>query len=548
MEIWPDHFMELDAFGKWLQGMGVGISGVFPYDGLRLLWHLGLLRADFVISPQEMNVAGFEKLSEENNQTVFADVRRVSHRPEGWASAARTLSEFPLDAKPYFHQFRLFTVRRLKDLASLRIAESQMLLNAEGLHKLVDMLVGCFNLWTGNADFPAWVDYVNDVPTLAAAIEPCVQDDIFGGFRVPWRMHEKEYRRTLEQHWAEVAPMISVLGKNDVEKLLANTARDRDRLDDNRDLHTFLRLCAPEVWQRLNGALGSAFVYRLMGETIRRGAERALAIELREEDEIGHGFVPFDFKQKKYGVARLLDGERIAAADFVRSCFKDFRVAARWYVEGDTEAAFIRECLSDGSQLGVVVANLSGRVCEKGIAFAESLHADENNGIFSFILVDADRRDYVKAVRSEARRDTFCGGFFLSDPDFEFANFDVSELTEVAWRLVLEQAKARGEEPPTTTLRDKLALAVANTSSAKNFEEAARKELFAVGFRFSKGTAWGEALARFTAESPDRTTLGTRPIVEAVRMVAASTKANFTRWRHTLRIDPETGRLVARLP
>lgn len=542
-EIWPDEFMELDKFGSWASEKATRIGG-FPYHGLRLLWRLGFIKADIILSERPLDFDGLTELGSESGRRIIADTRSLPHRPQGWTGCASTPPEVPRDTRLLFHRFKLFTLRQIEEFSALRASAIQMLLNADGFSKIVEFNVEAYNHWTSQPEFSDWIDYYNAVPMLAAAIEPCVQDAIYGRFKAPWRMEKQRYWDLIDQHWADVSPVISAVGPKNVEKLLSEIAFDRDGIDPHRDLQTFLRLCGKEVWDSLKGSLGAAFTYRLMGEVLRRGAEKALAMEFREEDEVGRGYMLPGVKAELYGAERLLEADRRVRADFVRKNFVDFRVAARWYVEGDTEAAFIEELFGGAARRGVVVANLCGRVREKGVAFADSLRADEANGVFSFILLDGDCSLYVKTVKEEAAADTFCGWFFLSEPDFEFANFSIDELAEAIWGMVLAQAETRGDSLPTESVRIGLREAVAETKSGKELEHAAAKYLFPLGFRFSKGSAWGAALARLVGQGIDR--YQSRPIVEAIRIVARSAGASFSRMRLNYVVDPDSGQLRER--
>src|SRR5262249_48147021 len=140
-----------------------------------------------------------------------------------------------------------------------------------------------------------------------------------------------------------------------------------------------------------------------------------------------------------YGVDRILDGDRRVAADVVRQTFVDYRVASRWYVEGPTEAGAVARALRDPWDYRVQVVNLKGEGrAEGGLGLCDDLKSDERAGIYSFVMIDADRPDFVQALREEARADAFCGEFYLSNPDFEFANLTVAELVEVTWGMLMK--------------------------------------------------------------------------------------------------------------
>jgi hypothetical protein len=131
-------------------------------------------------------------------------------------------------------------------------------------------------------------------------------------------------------------------------------------------------------------------------------------------------------KAEDYGPHRLLDGEGGVANAFVRR-FLDRGVRLRWYLvrPGPNGVGRSGGRLRPPRRLRRRTAqNLGGRVVYRGRAtFENNLRTNLEDKVFSFVMVDGDRTDYVAAVKRAARENRFCGMFFMQEPDFEFANF-----------------------------------------------------------------------------------------------------------------------------
>ena len=218
----------------------------------------------------------------------------------------------------------------------------------------------------------------------------------------------------------------------------------------------------------------------------------------------------------------------------------DYGSRLRWYVEGDTEEGALRRFFGEAEGHPVTIVNLRGNVVRgNALAFREALRDDLKNGVFSVVSLDGDRTDVVRAARKAAEDDEICGQLYINDPDFEFANFSVTELEEVAWRL----AEAAGEAAES---RIALRTAVATAKSGRELMEAATRAAPTLA-RLAKGREWGRRLMEYAFEHPKRETGAVRSIVEAVTAAARDVNANYNISRKEFRIDPATGRMVKRI-
>src|SRR5712692_10036617 len=118
--------------------------------------------------------------------------------------------------------------------------------------------------------------------------------------------------------------------------------------------------------------------------------------------------------------------------------------------------------------------------------------------MYSIVVIDGDVRENVRILESAARNnqaredDGIFGRFFLSQPDFEFANFEIEELEEVLWKWV-------GGESPSQADRELLHSYVKDATGSTEFfngvKRAAQALLQLIGY--DKGEKWGEELMKF---------------------------------------------------
>jgi len=193
-----------------------------------------------------------------------------------------------------------------------------------------------------------------------------------------------------------------------------------------------------------------------------------------------------------------------------------------------------------GDSAGTQFVNLAGQVLERHgqeLRFVESLKADRQQHIFSVVLLDNDRADNVRAIKKAARDGIFFGRFFISDPDFEFANFTLDEMLDAASEI----ARRRMTALDTALVNAE----IGHVRTARAFFAAlAKNGLSSVG----KSEAWGVALMERALKCP-AFPLGharagaTRPIVEVARLLLRARDSGYMRSIEKLVVDEESGEL-----
>jgi hypothetical protein len=573
IERWPVWQMDLlDArrLASYASERGVLISQSSGKQ-IKLLWQLGLLRADYIESPQELNQEGLVQVGmDEAGLRFYADTRRTPTRPEGWVGCATDLEGLDREVRLRFHPFRFYVVQyvlhpvdrfppprpNIAPIGTFTTADVNAYKNAVGGH------LENFNEYSRSPAFRGSVDYLNDVAALAVATEPCVFWRMFGRRRLRalypnelgisveefrnlsederidkgWEVYES---RVTEQV-AELADYYRQAGLERLLKVHQALCIDAERLNRDKDVLTLLRLVRGRRPLEIRDQVGAGLLVRIMAEMVRRFSEEVFGTQIPEEDERGVGFTPANMKKDRYGSNRVLDGERSVANAFVRGFGLDYGVRVRWYVEGYTEWGALGAVFGRFGGTGVELHNLRARVVSKGRAgFESNLQTDLEVKVFSFVMVDRDRKDYVDTVRKAAEEDRICGRFFIQEPDFEFANFTKEELEQILW----EYAEEHGALPEE---REQLHEAVRHASSGRELEKEAKRVLTERFRDLRRNQDWGERLMNFAWGNPERPDGEMRPVIAAIWAAQHGLQANFDYERANFRVDPETGDIVER--
>src|SRR5260370_19493068 len=557
--IWQMKFLDANKLASFSHDRGVSY---FNETDVIQLWQLGLIKADLIISRRKLRLVGLtERGTDPYGNYQYSDERRLPRQQTGWENARKTLKPLQKGMELLFHPFRFYVLYHIGQMLDLRASSMQMLLQ-ENYPRLLEISLTMFNNFSCSDKFIPSINTWNDVASLAIITEPCFYERIFHLIGVSlssirnidnWRM---QIRQEIDDYWEQyVQELYQRIGIDRLEEIRQELCFATQMLDRNRWIHTLLCLGDSKQRLELEGNLGGALLLRTMAEMLRRATEKAFDRELREEDELGFGWVPKDVKEKLYGSNRLLDNHQ-AAATFARQHGLNYRPRVHLYGEGDTEYSALNSFFG---AMGIPVTNLHGLIKEgksktgKPIGatfFRDNLHADIKAQTYSIVVIDMDVEDNVRVLRSTARNnqtsqnDGIFGRIFYSDPDFEFANFDVEELEEVLWKWV-------GGEGPRQEDRELLHSHVKNAKNSTEFfngvKHAARSLLQLYGY--DKCEEWGEALIQFAWQHQFKQSQK-RQIIEAVELALYWERTihleRFEAAIKTYMVDPQTGGLVKR--
>jgi hypothetical protein len=535
------------------------------------LWQLGLLRADYIESRTGLECEGLVQVgTNAAGSHLYADTRTTPTRPEGWVGCAVGIERLDPRIQLRFHPLRFYVVQYvLHPVGRFPAARpnispigSFMTADVDSYKNFIGQLLEYFDEYSRSLAFQSYVDHLHDVARLAIATEPCVFARIFGTQRLlilypnefgisveefrklsederidkGWAVHE----RLLDEQRIELADYYRQIGLPRLREVHQGLCINAEVLNRSKDVLTLLRLARGRRPLEIRDQVGAGLLVRIMAEVVRRFTEEVFETSLPEEDEQGFGFTPTNMKKDRYGSNRVLDGERSVANAFVRGFGLDYGVRVRWYVEGHTEWGALGAVFGRFGGTGVELHNLRARVVSKGrTGFESNLQTDLEGKVFSFVMVDGDRKDYVDAIRKAAEEDRICGRFFIQEPDFEFANFTKEELEQILW----EYAEEHGALPEEMK---QLHEAVRHTSSGREFVEKAKRVLTERFRDFRRNQDWGDRLMTFAWDNPERPDGEMRPVIEAVWAAQRGLQANFDYEQANFRVDPETGDTVER--
>lgn len=310
-------------------------------------------------------------------------------------------------------------------------------------------------------------------------------------------------------------------------------------LDDNSHLYVLLRVAKWEQRERLKGKLGGALWLRHMAEVIRRGFQDAFDERWPEEYE-GSGHWVKGAREWIFGSERPLDSA-MRAKPFVARDFGLFTGSSvRWYVEGDTEYFAFHELLSEPGYYSIELINLEGEIARRkgntAFKLQGMLQEDRRLRRFSMISVDDDVSENRRFIRRQILDDNLVGGISLHKPDFEFANFSLSELADIAAKMD-ESLVFSG-----TPLRE------ANCSGitdAKAFEQWYRSASARAGADL-KGESWGRALGRYASKYLITEDGRERPMISQMRAAAFGWSVSYVLHYEHFTLDPDTFEMVAK--
>lgn len=437
------------------------------------------------------------------------------------------------DDTPLFHPFRLYPVHKILHACRLPIAPSSSV-NREGFLSFVERVMERLPALEELAERSiSW----NEPADLAVLLEPVYWPEVAGVQRRSALLSEEAFDAAQKRYRTQLRDLVGRLDPGYWEERHRILRQDAAQLDENENVYLLLRLAPWNKRQQLKGAISGALWFRHMAEMLRRAFEEVHEVAWPEEDR-AFGQWMTGARTMAYGSERPLD-KPLESRPYLAWEFGLFTGSVvRWYVEGETEYYAIAEILPEAEKAGVELVNLGGRFGEKANAsmkLSDHLKNDRALRRFSIISFDRDVADNARTVQRQVEQERVVGLIFPHEPDFEFGNFSLKELVEIAARFD-EDAGSSGE-----------VLRKADWSGAtKSCDFESRYiNLSARMPRSLKGEEWGAALARYAMEYPEREDSGTRrPLLKAIEGARRSRVASYDFQAEQCKIDPNTFELV----
>lgn len=504
------------------------------------LWMLGLLQADLIESSYAIEMEGLEFLGNyDYGEFYYADCREMDLSESGIIEVLKDSkfykSSLPKGLKLKFHPFRYYVLYHLKRCIQSNIFSTQPLYSVKGYHDLIDRELGALQKWISSENAKNLFRHWNNTCSLAISTEPFCYIDLFRVRRIPSGIEDDVQDRLIKEHQLLVDGLFKLLGLDIIREIHNDLCFSANRLDSNSSVHQILRLTRGENRIKdIEGELGGSIYFYTMAEMIRRTAERVYGEELPEENTISFK----ETNKEIYGAERIIDASRRVKLEYLREFGLDYGLKLRWYVEGDTEFGALYYLWGESTAIDIV--NLKGRFIEKSkIAFSESLKRDIRNGIYSFIYLDGDLTENKRVVKNAAKNDEMCGMFFISNPDFEFANFTTDDFAEIF--MVYAKERGTDDEVNVEYFREK----IRRCKTGKELFNAVKDEQILDGM--DKGEKWGQSLVKYAIEYPEivDSVTGlkkTRPIIEAIDSTMTALRSDYYVSYQTLQTNPETGK------
>jgi hypothetical protein len=312
---------------------------------------------------------------------------------------------------------------------------------------------------------------------------------------------------------------------------------DAGWMDSNDKLYVFLRLSKWEERKKLTGVVSGALWLRHIGEVIRRGFEEAFSEKWPEEYH-AFGMWHEAASKRAFGSERPLD-DPLRSKPYIAWTFGLFTGSSvRWYVEGETEYYAALEILEEPSRVGVELVNMRGNFSERdnaALKFQDWLKKDQALRRFSMVSFDRDLDANVKVITRQVRHNNIVGMIAVHEPDFEFANFAIEELVEIAARL--DEQQGFSGEP----------IRKADWTGVKKGKAFEQKYVrVSKRARDLKGEAWGRALATYAAEHPRRAdNQAERPFWRQIHAALHGWMSNYDEQKKRFAFDPQTFEIIA---
>jgi hypothetical protein len=547
-DIWQMKFLTASKFAEFSDKRGLSL---FEGTDLIRLWQLGLLKADLIKSPEKFQRPGIvEHGKDSDGWYIYTDERTFPLPLTDWESEIDKLEVLSPDIEILFHPFRFYVLFHI-ERHLLRVKKLQ---HTKFPFKYISIPdINSFVRWSHSERFIPQVEKWNDSVSLAVIAEPCAYGRIIHSLSMNMSIYyqggwETLYR-LIDEHQQDVVQVYKMIGIEHLKEVHQEFCFATQMLDPNEAIHTLICLGRGDLRLKLEGHLGGAIFLRTMSEILRRVTEETFEQLLQEEDECGPGWSLSSGRNKIqiYGSDRLLDGDRHIANDFLRHFGLNFGFRLRWYVEGQTEWYALNSYFQEIGATDIDVVNLHGEVAQRGqrgIAFRESLRADMRMEVFSIVSIDGDVSDNVRAVRKAADDDEVCGKFFISIPDFEFANFELFELEDVLWQMAEEQGAIRTE-------REQLKRAIESAENTTALLRCAKLALPQSLSHISKNVSWAEHLMDYALQHRmKRESRKGRPILDAIKWALYITRTtnveSYKEARRNYRVDRNSGELVSR--
>lgn len=434
-----------------------------------------------------------------------------------------------------FHPFRIYSLYHILRLCELRVMPATALEPAAMLQLLESRLDTYKPAEEIQASAATWTERIG----LATLLEPIFWPQIVGHLSLNGDFPESVFRPRSQEYEDDILSYLRALDAKTWQQHHEQLRREAAFIDSNTNIYALLRA---STWARraeLKGSISTALWIRHMAELIRRGFELAHGVEWEEEDRAFATWAP-GARERTFGSDRPFSALNELRRHVTFFYGLNTGAAVRWYVEGATEYFAISELLPDFSEFGIELVPLMGTIHtprdNAALRLQTWLEQDRQLKRFSMISFDLDVGPNEKAIRRALYSDLVVGLVCPSDPDFEFANFQLEELIEIAARM--DERLGFNGYPLRTADWGAISEAGAFETRYRRSSETGRG---------LKGENWGRALAKYAAEKSNYSDgISERPIITHVKTALRARTSHYERHADKFTFDPVTFKLKAR--
>lgn len=376
------------------------------------------------------------------------------------------------------------------------------------------------------------VNLADSICCLAILLEPIFWSDITNKTKLkfPYYSNLQEFEERLLPYRNKILAYVKTLDTEIWKSHHEHLRIEAAKLDDNSELYILLRLAPWEKRNNIKGNIGGALWLRHIAEVIRLAFEEVHKVDWLEEHE-AFGFWYEGAKTRLYGSERPIKNSLITKPRLAFEFGMHTGSIIRWYVEGETEYQAALYVLPKAALAGIEIINLKGVFKENANApmrLEDHLKNDRVLRRFSFISFDADTSENIRFLKKHVGQGNIVGYININHPDFEFENFTLDELIEIA----IEFDKKLGFDSKTLRVGHKQ-----DCHSGKAFEKYYKD--YSIRKISLKGNEWGEALAEYALDNPLREdTKERRTFLKTIDQILRARVISYDYQRDDFEIDP----------
>lgn len=427
----------------------------------------------------------------------------------------------------FFHPFRIYPLLRAIKLSRLNITATSSL-NRNSFPSFLNNII---ELLPSLELIEKEVKLADEISNLAILLEPIYWAKITSKTRLPaisctsrqeYEVLLKPYRDKILNH---VKELDSEVWCSYHERMRTEAAE----LDDNYELYMMLRLAPWTKREKIKGNIGGALWLRHVAEVIRLAFEEVHGVKWVEEYE-AFGIWREGTRTRDYGSERPIENGLITRPHLALKFGLHTGSTIRWYLEGETEYHAALYILPKAALAGIEFINLKGVFQENANApmrLEDHLKSDRELKRFSFISFDGDVSRNVSFFGKQIEKDNIVGYINVNYPDFEFENFTLNELIEIA--ISLDEQQGFNSDRLKSGDRGSI-------SSGKAFEKYYKE--YSDRKNSLKGKEWGEALASYALDNPLKAdTNQRRTLLQTIDQILHARRVSYNYQSDAFKID-----------